>query len=331
MPLTFGEIRKLVSSYAGRTGKDPASPEVANFARQVMKYLLWSGDQASFRKLSIISQKGCIAMPPEVEVPIKVRINQKVSEIWNKWFSFHSVGNEMCESTANSSIGRAYYPANSTLIESGDETPLAYALPENGTLIGVMATCDEDANSFVIVQGTDPGGREIYTTFNGQKIVGEKFRLSKNQIRYGQVHFGQVTAVSKPITNGYVTLFAVDPTCDRKTFLADYPPSMERPMFKKWIISLKDCPSLALIDILCRIKLKDNYSDNEIVPFDNELAVILGAQQWQAEVNNDVQVAAAKDQKVGTILDREAGYKKKSGSPLDIYHQLSGGSIKGLF
>lgn len=331
MPLTFREIKELVFPYAGRTGKNPDTEEVAVFARQVMKYLLWSGDQAAFRKLCIIVQRGCLVLPPEVEIPLKVKINHKVSEIWNKWFSFHSVGDEFDRSGSESTIGRAYYPASSTLIESGEETPLAYGMPEQGSIIGVMSTCEEATDSYLIVEGKDRSGREIYTSFNGEQVVGEKFRLAKNEIRYGQVCFGTVSSVLKPITNGYISIFAVNPHTKQKTFLADYSPSMTKPMFKKWNLNVRECPTLAHVSILCRVKLKDTYTDNEVTLFDNELAVILGAQQWQAQVNNDLQTAAVKDQAVGTVLDREAGYKKKSASPLDIYHPTSGNSIRGLF
>jgi len=191
MALTFGEIRKLVAPYAGRAGLCPEDAEVARFSRLVMETLLYSGSNAGVRRLNILACKGCIALPPEVEVPLKARIDHQVANIWDKWFTFHSV---------NEDLDRNCRPAGEVMMEDGDFTPIAYPLPPNGSQIGVMGLCKESEDASVIIQGKDTTGHPIFTMWKGEQIGGEKIAISKGVIKYGQVKFGSIDAVLKSKT-----------------------------------------------------------------------------------------------------------------------------------
>jgi hypothetical protein len=286
-----------------------------------MEYLLFSGSHAGTKRLDICAYKGCVTLPQEVELPIKVRINGRVADVWDKWFSFRSVSEDF----------EKCYPAGDILLDDGSTTPLAHNIPTGGSIVGIMATCDEDSSADVIVQGNDVTGRQIFTfDKNGNKVTGERFSLTKNQIRYGKVTFGEVTGIVKPVTNGYVTMWAVNPSTDKRTFLADWSPSDTRPLYRKFRILARECPPIASVSMLARVRLRDTYLDNELTLFDNSLAILLAAQRLQGEINNDVDVANYKRQATEDILEKEAGYKRVSGLPVDIYFPLSGGSIKGI-
>lgn len=320
MPLTFGEIKSLVAPYAGRAGTCADDAKTALFARKVMESLLYSGSEAAVRKICICSYKNCVVLPPEVEIPLKVRIDHKVSQVWNKWYSIHSSGNgfDRCDD------------ADRVLIEDGTLSPLQYEIPKSGLRIGAAATCEEDENAIITVFGKDPVGKEIYTSWDGKTQAGETYRLKKDQARFGQVEFAQITAVKKPQTNGYVVLYAVDPVTLTRYFLADYSPSDEAPLYRKYKLLSRDCPPIAHVSILCRIRLKDSYHDNEVTPFSSAFAVELAAQRWQAETNNDTDVAAYKKSATEDFLNQEAGYKKTSGMPMDTFYPMSGGVIKNI-
>lgn len=319
MPLTFGEVKSIVAPYAGRSGKCSSAQETSLFAHQVMEYLLYSGSHDAVRKLCICAYRGCIVLPPEVQLPLKVRIDNQASEVWNKWYTFQAPtdGFERC------------WDAASVLKEDGGLTPLAYEIPKDDLVIGVLGTCDEQ-DAFLTVQGKDATGREIYTTYQGESITGEKLSIKKGEIRYGQVSFREITAVVKSKTNGYVALYAVDLKKKKEYFLSDYAPTEEKPLYKKYKLGIQDCPAIAHISMLCRVRLKDSYHDNELTLFDNRLAVVLGAQRLQAELNNNLEVAQYKRQATEDILEKEGGYKKTSGSPVAMFVPMSGGAIKNI-
>lgn len=320
MPLTFGEIKKLVAPYAGRAGKCADADGVSLFAKQVMEYLLLEGSPEAIRKICILAFRGCLSLPPEIETPLEAKIDRHVANVWNKWLTYHSTDrvSEQCS------------PIGHILEEDGTQTPLAYGLPEGGSVVGVMGECEESDDAFVIIQGNDPQGRPIFTMFDGEQIAGEKFRIQKNNTRYGQVVWGEITNVLKSRTNGYVNCYAVNPQLKTQRFLANWSPLEEKPMYRKYRVVSRNCPPIVHITMLARVRLRDNYHDNEVTFFDNSLAILLGAQRIQAEVNIDLQTAAFKKQGVEDILEKEAGYKKKPGGPVDMYFPLSGGSIRNI-
>jgi len=82
---------------------------------------------------------------------------------------------------------------------------------------------------------------------------------------------------------------------------------------------------------LARIKLKDNYLDGDIIPFDNILALTLAGQKINAEGNNDVQTATYKTQMLDNIIERENSHKRvNNGQPIEVYQPLSAGIIKNI-
>lgn len=322
MPFTFGKLKQIVAPYAGMAGKCASSADTEMFARGVMEYLLMEGSTAAIRELKIFAYNGTVVLPPEVEVPLKVKINGRPSEIWNKWCTISNPSSNF--------DGHDCYTAWDVLAENGDYSPIAYPLPPAGSRIGVMATCEEDSNDRVIVSGLDVTGREIYSeNSQGERVVGEEFRLVKNEIRYSQFIYGKVTGVIKPITNGYVQLFAYDPQTDARTFLVDWRPSDLIPMYRKWSLTAP-CGPIAHLNILFRAKLKDSYVDNELTLFDNYIAVLMAAQRLQAEMKNDLETANYKRQATGESLDNEADYKRKGNGPIQVFAPLSGGSIKNI-
>lgn len=323
MGLTFRQIRELVAPYAGRSGVCSDAPEAATFARTVLKYLLYSGDNSAIRKVCILACKGCIVLPQEVETPLQVRIDHRVGQVWSKWLSYHASGGQL--------DGRGTcYPAGEILIEDGSYSPIAYPLPCEGSRVGIMGTCDEREDSFVLVQGKDPTGRVIYTESPEGQVPGERFRIVKNEIRFGKVTFGEITAVTKSRTNGYVQCYAVQPEAGTKQFLGDWSPVEEIPLYRVFKLIACECPPLAHVSMLCRVRLKDNYHDNEVLFFDNEIAITFAAQRLQAETTNDLNVAGFKKQAVDNILDQEAGYKKVAGGPINVFQPMSGGAVRGI-
>lgn len=319
MTLLFGEIRNIVAPFAGRAGKAASSDEVADFARDCMQLMLYSGAYAGVRTVRVQACRGCVVLPPEVETPLKLRVDQRSAEIWNRWYSFHSADDtwDRCD------------PIGSLLIEDGTMSPLVYPLPEKGSVIGLTAVCEE--TSFVTIQGNDVTGREVYTYYKGEKIVGEKFQLQKGTCKYGQVKFGTVTGAVKERTNGYVACFAIDTVTKKRQFLADWSPHEERPLYKQYRLRTTDHGGVANLSILCRVKLKDSYQDNELTLFDNRTAVLLAAQRLRAETNSDNNNAQYKKGALDQIQNEEAGVKSKSGGPLDVCNILSGCAVKNLY
>lgn len=84
MALTYLDAKKVLARWAGRGGLCLDSPELDLFCKQVFQHLLISGSHGNIRKFCFVAVKGCFTAPYELEVPLKVKIEDKVGTVWNR-------------------------------------------------------------------------------------------------------------------------------------------------------------------------------------------------------------------------------------------------------
>jgi len=322
MPLLYSEAKTILSKFAGAGGQCPGTKSVDLFVREVLQFMLYQGSYGNERKFCFNAENGCFTIPYELETPLKVKVDGRVGSVWDKWYEFHST-----------SILDGCIAAQDALFEDTNEYSTVYDLPTGGAQIGAVPTIKENSDCFIIIQGEDPTGREIITYHNGERLVGEKLTPVWGQNVYTQSTFGRVTSVYKSITNGYLNLVWNKPDKYLKGFLADYSPLEQKPAYRRFQLTAAcACKhSLAKVSVIGRIRLKENYTDNDRIPFDNIYALSLAGQTINANYREKIDIAAAKTKMLGGVVNQENSYKKVNpGLPIEVYRPLSGGSIKGV-
>lgn len=319
MSLLYADAKKILARYVGTGGTCPDSDKLDLFCRKVFQTLLWSGTYGSVRKYCFNAIAGCITLPYELEIPLKVKIEGRIGTVWNKWYEFYNVHDlEGC------------LPAPNALREEPNYFCTVYNLPNKFCRVGVVGTTDEKDDAHVIISGKDPSGREVITNHKGVQITGEYIQIRKNQLSYSQVVFGEITAVQKSITNGYVQLYWYRPEINLRGFLSEYSPFEENPEYRRFKLT-SPCEPCLKISILGRIRLKERYADTERIPFDNIMALELAGQAANSSFNNDEQMAAAKETHMVASLNKEATYKTpQPGTPVEMYAPLSGCAVKNI-
>lgn len=321
MPILYGEAKNILSRYAGIGGKCPSAPDVDLFVRQVLEYMLISGQYGNIRKFCFNAVKCVFTAPPELEVPLKVKIDGKVGTVWDRWFEYHSARqlDENC------------LPADRALFEDPNRYVTAYEIPRGGARVGVSATCTEESDAHIIVQGKDVLGKDIFTFHEGEQISGELLRIRKGELRYTEQVFAKIEGIVKSKTNGYVQLLWVNPLTNLKGFLSDYSPLEETPSYRRYRITTPDCGDCVKVSVLARIKLKPAYADTDFIPFDSLYALQLAGQAMNSNYNDDVQTAKAKDDTYMNVVTKENEYKRvQNGQPIEVFHGLSAGLIKNI-
>lgn len=321
MGLKYKDAKNLVARFAGRAGQCPTDAAIKDFLTLVLQQLLYSGSYGNLRKISLFAEKGMVTLPPEVETILKVKVDGCTGTVFNTWGEFSS------SSTFNYNLCDDY---ESLMYEDPNYYPTAFDAPVKGSLLGVMGTCEEDCDAHVIIQGRDHSGTEIYTFYKGDQISGERLSIKKGITTYGVVNFAQITGVVKSVTTGYVQLYAVNPAQKAKQFLSAYSPNEEIPRYRRVRLKAGNTLGLHRIEMLVRIRLKENYSDEDILPFENHVTIVDTAQQRQAELNLDIQTAQYKKASVDDMIERENSYKTQEGDGLDVFWQTSAGAIKNV-
>jgi hypothetical protein len=320
MPVTWKDAKKLLAQYAGRGGRCPDDAETDLFVKQVLQFMLYSAPNGSLRKFCFTAPKGCFTIPYELETPLKVKIGGEVGTVWNRWFDMYN----------QFDLGQCMI-ADEALMEEANTFPTVYDVPYDGANIGVIGTAEEDTDAHIIVQGIDLTGREVITNHQGNQIQGEYLRIRRGELRYSTVKFRKITGVIKTKTKGYVQLMWVTPELQNKGFLSDYSPNEQIPQYRRFRLTTRKCDNVLQVSVLGRIRLKESYVDDDILPFDNLYAISLAGQTVHAQGNDNVQVAQAKDQTLQDIITRENEYKRvQPGSPLEVFVPLSAGNIRGI-
>ena len=316
--ITYDVAKRLLSKYQGAGGKCATGPDTDLFVKQVLQYLLLNGTYGNERKFVFRAERGYITLPRELEVPLKVRIDGEVSSVWNRWFEYHS----------GVDIGDCCL-AMDALLEEPNRYPTVYDINTCGMYVGVMGTCYEADDAHIIVKGQDVTGREIYTFHKGEKIVGEYLGIEKGKITRSTVKFAKITGIHKTVTNGYVNLISTDADCLNRNFLSDYDPYETDPAYRRVRIIKRPCPNICAVSILGRIRLKDYYADEDLIPFDNLYLLQVAGQTVNAMYNKDIQTATAQDTYVKGLIETEGNYKKvNNGEPIEVFRPLSGGAVK---
>jgi hypothetical protein len=320
MSLTFGQAKDILAQYQGKGGKLPTADQVNTFVIKVLQYMLFSGASNSERTFTFHAVNGVITAPYELETPLKVRIDGRIGNVGNKWFDYRS-GNDM--------VGSGCLEAQDVLIEDPNYYCTAYDLPAGGARIGILGTASEPEGSYVIVSGTDATGREVFTNHRGGQVAGEYLEIRKGQITWSNVSFATVDGIVKTRTLGYTPLYWK--VGEVKGFLSDYSPVEEVPSYRRFRIQVPNCPALAKVSVLGRIRLKSFYADTDRIPFDNLYAIEVAGQQVNLNYNDQIEAAVQKDNFLQSLIGREATYKKQNnGQPLEVFHPLSAGTIKGI-
>lgn len=312
--------KQTLAKYVGTGGRCVTDPAVDIFVRQVLQYLLIHGTYGNERKFIFHAVNGTMTLPRELEVPLKVKIDGAVGSVWNRWFEYHS-GNWVDNNCL----------ADNGVLEEPNLYPTVYDLPTCGGYPATMGTCEEAEDAHVIVKGVDPTGREIFSTHKGDKIIGVYLSIRKNKLTTTNILFGKITGISKTVTKGYVNLVSLnDYEGLSRTLLADYDPYETDPAYRRVKIQAK-CPPICKVSILGRIRLKDYYADEDVIPFDNLFLLQVAGQTVNSMYNTDVQVAIAQDSFAKNLIEAESNYKKvNNGQPIEFYRPLSGGAIKNL-
>ena len=318
----FWSGKESYCKYAGKSGRCKDTDEVDLFLKEVIQQLLFRGAAGNLRKWEFCTQNGCFTAPPDLELPVKIRLDGKTgraSQVYDKWYEFYD------QSTLADCV-----PCEDGIVEEINTFYTAFDPPCGGARILAVPRCKEDEDAHFVIQGLDREGKEVFISHQGDHIKGERLTINKEKRRYTKVAFTKITGITKTKTKNYVQLHWYCPDTGSSGLLGEYKPSDTNPSFRRFRVlgADGDCPFK--ITLLGRIRFCENYDDNDIIPISNLRALKLMAQQIQAEDNDSIQTASYKNQRIEQTLQNENQYKRTPQAPLDFYLPTAPGSIKNL-
>lgn len=316
--ITLGQARKLLAPYAGKSGKCPTSEETRLFVMEVVQRLLHKGANGNLKKWCFMTDTGCFTAPYEMDVPVKVLINDRPDYVWSKWYEFYE--------TAPFSKEDGYTECDPKMgiREEVNQYFTAYDLPTCGAKIFAVAKTDEDKDAHILIQGTDSSGRDVYIEHKGEQIHGEYLSISRVEPKRTKTVWKSITGIQKTKTRNYIRLYWQ--SGNKTGLLAEYKPEDTNPSYRRFKIAntKQGCPTKVVV--LARIKDPDYHHDNDILPITNLSALQDMANAIQCSRNQKINEANYANSIVSNLIDDENQYRRTGEESFDFVFETSPGS-----
>lgn len=195
----------------------------------------WVG---TYGRYNICVDNGCITWPRQIETIETVSLCDRPITVRNEWFEYLEQGigiqHEGLQNHGGPRRGGYNYDCPQ-LFDRGTACTFNDIQGINKK-IRVYADVAESATAQILLMGYDENGNWIMSEDNGVWHDGEYVSISTSPT-ISTRFFSSLTAVIKPITNGYVRLYEynMDDTSQRK--LAVYEPSEETPNYRRSLIT----------------------------------------------------------------------------------------------
>jgi hypothetical protein len=289
--------------------------------------------------------KGKLIVPSEFDRFVSLAINGYPIQMQSPWFEYVGEGPDLM--TSNWGVP----PISDTtsvdlfqfLLGALDRDVLATFedIPNDGTTYVpvIYGTQDERVNGVeptITIQGYDDnnmwvrsGGQDgITLPINGDT---GPFRSEASQ------NFSRITAILKPATNGYVSLYAYNGT-DPETFLCTYAPYDTRPFYRHyWIPGLQSASAVPQQTYWVKARARKRYvpimSVNDLLIISNVPALQSMMQAIYYRESKDLQnYAAYKGVAVALMQDEAKSYiGKQRQKPVLTFSEGTGVRMDGMY
>jgi hypothetical protein len=235
-----------------------------------------------------VTQNHHIILPYFLDRIMGVAINDRPYSMRSPWFEFVEYGpgpqNDNTCKWVDNVLDRGEIPIQTIFPNeaNGPWNLFIEAEVEEGTVSGTAIIPAK-----MIVQGNAPNGRQVRTMHGTSYAWGEQFELDPvtPYITYGTAVFTGITGVIKPLTNGYIKLWASNGTIADDVLLATYTPNETAPSYHAYFLpSLKEC----LIGVsACWSCCGSETTGNNAVQNNGELRVLVRGRKRFIPVLND--------------------------------------------
>lgn len=275
----------------------------------------------STHRMRIRAENSCFPLPYFAETVISADVDGSPAPVRNRFYEFLSSG------PGDLSV-RSRGPT-SAVIDEG-EHPTQWDIP-----VADDATTGRVEAQYKLAAFTDSvedfaGGKELtirgFSSRLQEQVITLRIQYWKDGVE-GVVagawsdsntsaeYVRQISQVYKPVTKGYVSLYAVDPITNRMFFLSKMHPKEERPSYRRYRLMNKCCGATC---VLLQVKLRylTPTADDDILPIQNLDAIKFMVQALREEDAKNLQLAFTLEEKAKMLLNKQLARKEvSSGTP----------------
>ena len=326
MIFTLADAKEFCAKYVadGRAEDDTLVLDTIN---EAMMILVNEGDwKNTVRTMRFNVTNNSFSMPNEVETILQVAFDSTPANVRSRAYEYLEGGPGVlnCSNTI----------AQQDIVDMGDGFPTFW--PIGGTLRNLIAISDsmDDNGKTMRVQGYTSYKNKVLPTAPGEDVPimnwrgGEEGRLNSVAMVYSEQQYIEISSIVKPVTAGYISLYAIDTDTNNMWVLGKYHPDETQPSYRRYKITGRF--SYTQIDcITCRVKLRyvPLKYDQDVLLIQNLPALRAMCQSIHQRNLGNVQDALLRQGDATRMLDKQLENVRLPNHDYNVIMHLSMGDI----
>jgi len=312
----------------GRSATDDLVTSTLDEAQMI---LINEGDWKNLiQKIVIKVNNNSFSLPRNVETVLKVYhaddYHLSPSRVW-------SMGYELLDGGPGP-IGGANDHEWVDLIDLGDGWPIMFPIGGTKRVLVAFSTHEDDQNQTMLIRGRDDKHMDISPATPGEDLTirqwkgGNEGRIAADSVKPSINEFIEIDFIQKPVTKGYVSLFAYQPSDHAMWFLGKYHPKETQPSFRRYKLTGRSCVTTEdSITLLVKLRHVPLIDDTDVLVIQNLPALRLMCQSIHIRNMGDTADALAKQGDAMRMLDQQLKSSHPENTEFDVTMSTSFGDL----
>jgi hypothetical protein len=291
--MTLAQARQLLHQHISPNGPDDAS--VPGRINEACERFFVSGRwKGMLVEVDLDASQGYVTLPRRCEAILGITVDSAPRTPFSRWYSFVPGGPGQVTSSGHC--------GPELILDAGDNHPIFRDSPYDSfrLRIKVPSTSDRDTGNYVVLKGTDADGNPVYSADGSEGLLLNLASAENTTTQY----FSSLTGVFKPLTNGYLTLWAVN-SAGAETQIGEYEPGETNIGYRRYRIVRAENAATPVVRALCKRRFIPVLSESDDIIPDNMGALKLGLISLKYEDTNDLERATEYFQRALSLLNAE--------------------------
>jgi hypothetical protein len=291
--MTLAQARQLLHPHISPDGPDSAA--VPSRINEICERFFVSGRwKGMIIEVDLDASQGYVTLPRRCEAVLGITVAKAPRTPFGRWYSFVPGGPGQLDGST--------YTGTDLVLDAGDSHPVFRDPPyESFRLrVKVPSTSDRDTGNYMVLKGNDADGNSV---FGADGSEGLQLNLTAAENTTTQ-YFSALTGVLKPLTNGYVTLWAVNAS-GAETQIGEYEPGETNVGYRRYMVQRASGSEIPTVRALCKRRFVPVQSEHDDIIPDNMGALKLGLISLKYEDTNDLERSTEYFNKALSLLNAE--------------------------
>jgi len=294
-------------------GMTPGDARLVDYINEACERLLWKGKWPNcYGSFSIAASNGRIVWPRQIETIERWANNCTPGTVQNDWYQWIDTGWGLRDEHSGYD--------GLTLMDQGTDCVFANVSVQPGTTLKIRSSVSSDISpDRVLIQGMDSQGNWVRTLDAGVYVDGEYVTLNGTNYMSTVTNFSRVTGIQKPATDGFVSLYEVDPVTGYLNRLGYYEPSETVPNYRVSLVPGVNSDTVPIyVNVMAKLRfIRASVGTDYVLP-PNLGAIKLMIAAIYKEENNLLQEAVGYEARALALLNEQLNHYIGDGAALVV-------------